>query len=309
MMDAGNAVGHMTRRPAIHALVAALLLVASLSAGALDIEGTFQLGNMGFTPTRASTDATYAGADYFADGNLSLRQDLPGGIRIEAAAQRDVITGNAVWAILQYKTDYFRVALGPYIGLAGSVPNILKPGISALLGAQLPGIAFLTLRTDIAQGGQAADTYAAQNSAISLGFYVRDSAICSFGVSYDQLSSVPSGTEQVDSLTAYTFDVEVFEKNVAYRLDFNFAYEVLLRQYLDGAANPEHGLDSVVAGVGVDVLITPSVVLLLGFRTSVWTLGTGVLSSLSDIGFAPFLFQASAGLRVTLGDAPDSAGL
>ena len=201
------------------------------------------------------------------------------------------------------------MALGPYLGLAGAVPNILKPGISALLGAQLPGIAFLTLRTDIAQGGQAADAFAAQNSDIILGFYVRDSAICSFGVSYDQLSSVPSGTQQVDSLTAYTFDVEVFEKNVPYRLDFNFAYQVLLRQYLDGAANPEHGLDSVVAGVGVDVLVTPSVVLLLGFRASVWTLGTGALSGLSDIGFAPFLFQASAGFRVTLGDAADLPGL
>lgn len=300
--------GIMMRRLAIHLLVAALLFAASRSAGGLDIESSFQLGNMGFATTRASNDATYTGADFFADGNVSLRQDLSGGVRIEAAVQRDLITGNAVWAILQYRTEYFRVALGPCIGLAGSVPNILKPGISALLGVQLPGIAFLTLRTYNAQGGQAADMYAAQNSAISLGFYVRDSAICSFGVSYDQLSSVPNGTELVDSLTAYTFDVEVFEKNVPYRLDFNFAYQLLLRQYLDGASNPSHGLNSVVAGVGVDLLISPSTALLLGFRTSVWTLGTGVLSGISDIGFAPFLFQASAGFRVTLGDTADSTG-
>jgi hypothetical protein len=300
----------MTRRLAVPTIVAALLCSTALSAGGLDIEGSFQLGNIGFTPARASTDATYAGADYFAGANLSLRQDMGSGIRIEAAAERDLITGDSFSAMLQYKAEYFRIGLGPYLGLVNSTPNFLRPGLSTLLGVEYPGVVFLTLRTDNSQGTQAttADVSSAQNNEIRLGFYVRDSAICSLGFSYAQFASIQGGTQQVDSLTAYTFDVKVFEKNVPYRLDFNFAYQVLLRQYLDGITNPSHGLNSVMAGLGVDVVISPSFALLFGFRTSVWSFGTGVLSGLSDIGFSPFLFQASTGFRVTLGNTADSAG-
>lgn len=307
MITTTDAAGHMTRRIAFPLIVAALFCWAAFTAGGLDIEGNFQLANIGFTPARASTDAAYAGTDFFAGGNLSLHQDMPGGIRIEAALQRDLITGNTVGALLQYRTDYFRVGLGPYLGLVDTTPNFLRPGVSALLGVEYPGVAFVTLRTDNAQGGQATGSSFAQNNEVRLGFYVRDSAICSFIVSYGQSASTQGGTEQVDSLTSYMFDVKVFEKNVPFRLDFNFAYQALLRQYLDGVTNPSHGLNSVMAGLGIDLVITPSFALLLGFRTSVWTVGNGVLSAVSDIGFSPFLFQASAGFRVTFGDSADSA--
>jgi hypothetical protein len=300
----------MRSRLVLPTIVTALFCSAAFSAGGLDIEGSFQLGNVGFTPARASTDATYAGADYFAEANLSLHQNMGGGIRLDAALERDLITGDSISAMLQYKAEYFRIGLGPYLGLVNTTPNFLRPGISTLLGVEFPGVVFLTLRTDNSQGGQAttADNSSAQNNEIRLGFYVRDSAICSFGFSNEQLASTRGGTEQVDSLTAYSFDVKVFEKNVPYRLDFNFAYRVLLRQYLDGVTNPSHGLNSVVAGLGVDVVATPSFTLLFGLRTSIWSFGTGVLSGVSDIGFSPFLFQASAGFRVTLGNAADSAG-
>lgn len=297
----------MTRTFALSIIIAALLCCATTTAFGLEIEGSFLLGNLGFTPTRAGTDTTYAAADYFWGGHLSYRQDLSSNIQVEAALKRDLIVGNSISALLQYRSDYFRVALGPYLGLLNSSSNVLKSGISTLLGAELPGIAFLTLRTDSSLGGQASTSgdYFAQSNELLLGFYIQNSAICSFGLLYEQFASMQGSTEQVDSLTAYSFDVKVFEKNVPYRLDFNFAYQSLLRQYLGG---PSVGLDSVIAGAGIDLLISPSFALILGFRTSVYTFGSGNLSSLVDIGFSPFLFQASAGFRVTLADAAPSAG-
>jgi hypothetical protein len=291
----------MKRILAFSLMVMALICGAASSASGTDIEGSFQLGNLGFTPTRASTDATFTGADAFWAGSLSFRRDISSSIQVEAALRRDLIVGNSISAVLQYKSDYFRVAMGPYLGLLNSASNILKSGITTLLGAEIPGVAFITLRTDSSLGGQASTNgdYFAQSNGITLGFYIRDSAICSFGLSYQQMASTPGDTELVDSLMVYSFDVRVFEKNVPYRLDFNAAYQVLSRQYV-GISSV--GLGSVILGTGIDLIFTPSFALILGFRTSVWTLGTGALSSLSGVGFAPFLFEGSAGFRVTLSD-------
>jgi hypothetical protein len=103
----------MTRTFALSIIIAALSCGAATSAGALEIEGSFQLGNLGFAPGRTNTDTTYTGADYFWGGDLSIRQDLSSGIQIEAALKRDFIVGNSISALLLYKSDYFRVALGP----------------------------------------------------------------------------------------------------------------------------------------------------------------------------------------------------
>jgi hypothetical protein len=300
----------MTKTLALCFMIAALLCGAASSAGGLEIEGNFQLGNLGFTSTRASTDSAFAGTDYFWGGSLSVRQDVSSAIQVNAALTRDLIVGNSISALLQYKSDYFRVGMGPYLGLVNSSGSTLKSGISTLLGAEIPGIAFLTLRTDSALGGQASTTgdYFAQSNELLLGFSIRDSAICTLGLRYEQFSSTPDAVEVIDSLTVYSFDVKVFEKNVPYRLDFNFAYQALLRQYLDNITNPSHGLDSVIAGIGVDLIISPYFAFTLGFRASVWTFGVGVLSGLSDIGFAPFLFQGSAGFRVSLPDPEAPAG-
>src|SRR5512147_2913356 len=130
----------MARKPVLSIMCAALFCSAALSVHALDIEGSVQLGNVGFAAARAATDGTYTGADYFAGGYLSLHHDMPGGIRIEAALQRDLITGNTFGALLQYRSEYFRVGLGPSIGIVESSPNILRPGIAALLGVEYPGV-------------------------------------------------------------------------------------------------------------------------------------------------------------------------
>lgn len=293
---------------ALSIIITALLCGAASSAGGLEIETSFQLANLGFSPARSSTNDTFKGSDYFWGGSLFLSQSFSNSIQVDAALNRDLIVGNSLSALFQYKTDYFRVGMGPYLGLLNSSSTILKSGISTLLRAEFPGVAFVSLRTDGSLGRLASTgDNSAQRSEIILGFYIRDSAICSLGLSYKELDHFKGSIFVIDSLTAYSFDVKVFEKNVPYRLDFNFAYESLLRQYND-PVGPSHGLNSVIAGAGIDLLITPAFALTLGLRTSVWTFGTDFLSDFSDLGFSPFLFQGSAGFRIILpdSDAPAS---
>ncbi len=299
----------------VHSIIITALFCGSAPfAGGLEIDGNLFFGNIGFAPTRASTDATFAGSDYFWGGSLSLREDLSSNARIEAALIRDLITGNSISAMFQYRTGWFRVGIGPSIGLLNfpsavlQPGSVLKPGISTLIGIEVPGAIIASLRTDISLGGLANTTgdYSAQSNQLLFGFYAGDFAICTLGMLYEQFDSVTSTSVLTDSLTAYSFDVSVFEKNVPYRLDFNFAYQTLQRQYqLVGVS---HGLSSVIVGAGIDLIFTPAFTFTLAFRTSVWTFGAGVLSGLSDVGFAPFLFQGSAGFRITLPSEAAPAG-
>jgi hypothetical protein len=294
----------MKKTPIFPVVLAVLLCSAVSSAGGLEIDGTFQLGNIGFTADRKSTEDTFAGSDYFWGGSLFLSQNLSGSMQIDAALNRDLIMGNSLSALFQYKTDYFRLGMGPYLGLLNPSSTILKSGLSTLLRAELPGVAFVSWRLDSSLGGQSSrkGDYFAQSNEILLGFYVRDSAICAFGLTYKQLDSNPDATPLEDSQTVYSFDVKVFEKNIPYRLDFNIAYQVLQKQYLDGAAEPLHGLDSLIVGAGIDIILTGEFALTFGLRTSVYTIGADVLSGVKDIGFAPFLFQGSVGFRISLPD-------
>ncbi len=295
----------MKNRCALCAVFAALLCCVPASlAGALEIDGSFQLGNLGFSADRASTDSTLPGAAYLWAGTLSVSANVANNIQILAELQRDLVAGNTVSALFQYTTDYFRVGMGPYLGLFNSPATVLKSGISTLVGLAVPGKAFVTLRTDSSLGGQAgvsAGGYYAESDDLRFGFYAADAAICTIGLVYKQLS-LP---QTVDSLTAYSFDVKVFQKNIPFRLDFNLAYETLARQYLDGASNPTHGLASFIVGAGIDLVLSDTFFLSLGFQSSVVTLGSGVLAGQSAFGFAPLLFQASAGFGITL---PDSSG-
>ncbi len=300
----------MTRKPVPLFIIAVFCCGAVTSAFGLEIEGNFQLANLGFTQSRDEADARYSGSDYFWGGALSLRKDISNNIQFEAALARDLIMGNSLSALVQYKSDYVRAGMGPYLGLFNSPSINLKSGISTLLGLELPGVVFISLRTNSSLGGQSSDTrdYFAQSNTVLLGFYMGDFGIATLGLTYEQLNSSQKDIPLTDSLTVYSLDMKFFEKNVPYRLDFSFSYQALLRQYDDGGANPEHGLDSLIFGAGLDMLFTPEFALTLAVRASIYAFGTGVLSGMSDLGIAPFLFQASAGFRVTLPDDSAPAG-
>jgi hypothetical protein len=292
----------MRRTSALSLVFAVLLCGTAPVAGALEIDGSFQIGNLGFAPTRASSDATLPGADWLWGGFLSVAEDLASNVQLEAALQRDQISGNTVSALFQYRTEFFHVGMGPFLGLLNSSTVILKSGISTDVGLEIPGKAFVSLRTDSSLGGQPSTEgdYAIEDDILQLGFYAGENAICTLGLNYQQLSSTGAAGQIVDSLTSYSLDVKVFEKNVPFRLDFMAAYQLLLKQYVGG---PTHGLGSLIAGAGVDFLVSSNLALTLRFRTSVWSIGSGVLAGQSDVGFTPLLFQASAGFELTLPSA------
>jgi hypothetical protein len=295
--------GENMARARLHPYLLILMLTVPVAAaGCLEIGGEFQLGNMGFTSSRSSSDTSFKGGDYFWGGSLYITQGVMDNFQVEGGVFRDLILGNVVYSLLQYRTDYFSLGIGPFLGLFNSSSVFMKSGISTLVRLELPGVAYVSLRTDGTLGNAVSTEgdYSEQRSDIALGFYVPN-AICTLSLSSLEFVSMQGTAQVVDSLTEYSLKVVVFEKNVPFRLDFDFAYQVLLKKYIDGAANPTHGLTSFILGVGLDLLFSKEFSFLLDMETSVYTVGTSQLSAFSDVGFAPFLFRASSGFRLILG--------
>jgi hypothetical protein len=297
----------MTRLFLLLPVLTALLCGAVPRASGLEVDASFSLDNIGFTPTRAVTDKSLPGAAFFWGGSLSVQENLSDSIQIDAALASDQLAGNSISALFQYKTANFRVGMGPFLGLFNSSSSVLKSGISTLVGLELPGRAFVTLRTDDSLGGQSSidGGYSVEVDDLAVGFYAGVGALCTLGLTYTQLDRTAGAVQVVDSLTNYSLEVKTFEKNVPFRLDFTVAYQVLLRQ--DGAGNPSPGLGSLIAGAGIDLLLSSNLALTLDFRGSVWSGGSGSLAGQSDVGFAPLLFRATAGFALTLPDTAAAA--
>ena len=291
----------------VAAFLAAMIFQPAPPAGCLDINGTFGLGNIGFAVDRAAADTTYTGTPLFWDGSITLSQNISDTFYIEGGFIRDPILRNYASTLLQYRTDYVTVGMGALLGMFNSWTPLVKSGVSIYFRLEVPGAIFLSFRSDNSLRGSLFDTgdYTQSNSALSLGFSVLN-AICTLGLDYKEFAVNSSGVIVIDSLTDYSLLVEMFKKNIPFRLSLSFSYQYLLKNYTDGLTNPAAGLNSLIAGLRMDFIFSRSFSLFLDSENALYSWGAGQLTGVSILPFAPYLFRAHAGFTISLG-APAGA--
>lgn len=295
-----------------HGFFVAMILF-SLCTGhlhALEIDGVFHLGNLGFAQTRASTDASFTGADFFWGGALSVVQDISESFLVEVGTYRDLILGNTLTSSFKYRTDYFTLGIGTYLGFFNSTSYALKSGVSTDVQLELPGIVIMSVHTENSLGSTLRDLgdYIQTRNAITLGFYVFN-AICTLSMDSKEFSLNAGALQTVDGLTDYSFRIQVYEKNVPLRFNFAFSYQILSKEFIDGATNPVHTLNSLVLGTGLDLIFSGTFDIFVDFSASVYTWGSGQLAGFSVMGFQPFLFQGSTGFRLSFPASKDPSAI
>ncbi len=281
----------------VFSITAALLLLSALSAGSLEIGGVFQLANLGFQPNRAESDTSFSGTDFLYGGSLYMRTAIPEHFQVEAGYRRDLILRNVVYSLLEYRVDYFSLGVGMFVGFFNSGGSALNSGIITSVSLELPGVVFVSLRSDNSLTGSLGEDgdFSQRLIDLAVGFYVKN-AICSLILSSKQYSEMQGGFEIIDHLIRYSFKADIFQKNVPFRLVLTFAYQTLDKKYT--ATPTDHGLNSLLLGTELAFSLGPRLELFLGVDSSLFTLGTGQLSAISDAGFAPYLFQAYTGFRL-----------
>jgi hypothetical protein len=286
------------KKALIFSIAALLFLLSSFSAGSLEIGGIFKLGNLGFQSDRDINDTSFGGVDFLYGGSAYMRLDVANRFQVEAGFERDLILRNVLYTLLQYRMDYFSLGVGMFMGLFNSVGSTLNSGISTSVSLELPGVAFVSLRSDNSLADRLSESgdFSQQRIDLSVGFYAKN-AICSLNLSTKEYAELGS-FEVIDRLTRYSFKADIYQKNIPFRLVVSFAYQLLGKKYLDGVTNPNHGLNSLLLGTELDLVLGSRLLLMFGIESNLFSFGTGELADNTILGFEPFLFQAYAGFRL-----------
>ncbi len=292
----------MEKRPSsVLAALIALLMIPAASLGALEVGTSFQLGNIGFTPDRASTDLSYSGLNLFWGGSLYLSHDISDSFSIETGFSRDPILRNDAYALLHYTTDYLTLGVGAFLGLFNTDAPLLKSGLTITARLGIPGVLFVSARTDTSLGGQVqlAGDYVVEATELSIGFYVKN-AIFSVDITSRDFTLSLGAAQVVDDLTRYGINVTIFRKNAPMRILLSTSYQTVSKEFMDGVTNPAAVLNSVILGAGLDVQLFMRFSLYADFRTAVYSWGTGLLVTTPGLGYETFLWEGSAGFRINL---------
>jgi hypothetical protein len=291
----------MQNRGAIRtvAIIVALVAVGASGCFALDLGTQAWLSNLGFATDRAATDTTFPGTKYFWGLSLYGTQSITDTIDFETGFYSDAVLRNISYTLFSYNQKVLSVGVGPFFGFFNDTKTLLKSGISTAIKLELPGLLFVSFRSDSSIGGELvqAGDYLQQRNNISFGFYVPN-AICTLSLNDRSFEQKTAADTIIDSLTEYSFTTNIFQKNVPYRLIVSLAFQALSRSYVIAATTST--LNSVVIGTEVDASLSKSTLLQVGFDGSVYSFGLGNL-----VGSDPsFLFHAFAGVKVSVDSVP-----
>ncbi len=289
----------------IFASILFFLLAAALRSFTLEVGATFRLENLSFARDRPPTDTTYSGTDLYWGGAVYGSHPLSDSFSLEAGVTSDTILRYTTYALFTFQDQILTVSAGPFFGLLNTGATPVKPGISSSLRLMLPGILYAQVRADTSLGGNlsAAGDYLQEQTAISAGFYVPN-AICSLCYLRKRFTEKTAAGAVVDSLTDWSFQTDIFQKNVPYRIQLTFSWQTLSRQF-DGSA-ARHTLNSLVLGSRVDWSVGEYLTLLADLQSSVYTFGMDDLLGVSNPGPGGYMFRLFTGARLDFAHLPSS---
>jgi hypothetical protein len=289
------------QKTTVRTAAVALLFILCAGAGfSMDLSVNGWVGNLGFRTDRAAADATFPGTDYFWGVSVEGSQPISDSVSFATGFTMDPILRNTIYTMFNYTEKILTVGVGPFFGLLNSDSTLMKSGISTAIKLELPGIAFVSFRSDSSIGGGLLLTgdYQQTLSDIALGFYVPN-AICTLSIRSRSFEQKAADALVIDNLTEYTFSTDIFKKNVPYRLIVSFAYQSLSRSYV-GATTSASTLNSLIIGTEIHVSIGDSWQVQAGIEGNVYSFGQGNL-----VGSDPlFLFRTFMGVRTNVDSIP-----
>jgi hypothetical protein len=284
------------------ALLVLLLLLPAGQAAGVELNALFDLGNLGFDRERSATDDGYTGREWYWQGSVEVNHGFSERTAIKAGLYRDTVLRNVAYALLYYNLDFLSMGIGTIQGLNNTDSTILKPGIASSVQLSFPGVMFARLLSDYSLGGllegETGD-YQQSRNELALGFYARN-AICSLTLQSKKFAEHQTDTlDVVDSLLRYAFTADIYKKNFPFRLLFSFAYQSLQKKFLDETAGSTvHTLNSLMAGLELDVDVTRYLTFMLGLDSAVLSFGDDYLAGLSNPAPGGYLFRGQTGFTL-----------
>lgn len=255
-------------------ITAILVLIISASGlAAAELKANFDIGNIDFSPTPLSSNS-FPGTTFPFGFDISYSYDADEAMSLQFGLNRDAVLRNRAYTLFSYDGGLFRIGVGPYFGLFNTAGSVLKSGISTSIHLEAPGIVFIDFRSDstISARLAAAGDYMQENSDVSVGFFVYN-ALCSLRLHTQSFVEVTTAYGTVtDSLTEYTFESNIFKKNVPYTILLKLGYQTRQKTW-DDTNNKSQQLNSIILGTKFNLDVTPDFTLIVGLDSNLYSFG------------------------------------
>jgi hypothetical protein len=290
----------MVDRMKARVCVIVLLIAAFFRAYPLELGAEFRIGNLAFAADRVSTDTAFPGLAYPWSLSLNAAQPLSETFRFVGGFTMDPVLRNVTYAYFTYSEKYVTIDVGPFFGTFNTLTAIFEPGISTGVKLEFPGALFISFRSDSTMATQLlqAGDYMQERSDLQFGFYVMN-AICSFGFENRKFTlQQNAATILEDELTQYSFNVDVFQKNVPYRIAVGITYQSLSKSWTTTSATTQAIINSLIIGAGLDVAFGNAVTITADIESNLYSFGQGQL--LGGTAGNTYLFLLTTGVKVNI---------
>lgn len=278
-------------------VVAVLTVFVSTSVSSLEFGAEFRFGNFGFSENRESADLTYEAEDIAWGLAFHVGEKIQDNLRIDVDFRNDPVLRKISYTTISYLESIISLGVGPFFGFLNSeFDPILKPGILAEIKFDFPGLLFAGVRTESTINTRLVTEfdYIQERTIVDLGFYVYN-AICTLSMDQKKFTQLVAGGEVVDSLLAFSFDTEIYQKNTPYKVNIGVSYEMLSKYF--STPDVTHSLGAIIMTTGIEFNITEAVFFSFDVDASIYSFGYDELLALSS---APFLINGRCGIKVNI---------
>jgi len=289
--------------------------VFAVPASALDIGIFAGAGNFSFDPelTQPLGDETVP-KPFEPKMNPVIRAVVSGEagfISYEGGFTRSPVLRNRLFANIGIDLSFFKMNVGPFIGLFNTKKEIFNPGFSAGMSIMFPGIVFIDVNASSSLGNALGTTgsYTQKTGELSAGFWVPN-VICSLNLqSYSFTIKEKPNLTIDDSLVKYFFRADVFAKNVPFTIKVDIGYGLLSRSYYTQSITgtlPDLELSSdvisdefkfIYLGLEAFYRINPMFKIFLSGEMPVYSWSAPKMKNPAK---GTFIFQSMAGVVITL---------
>ncbi|MDR1308048.1 MAG: hypothetical protein LBK74_10810 [Treponema sp.] len=278
-------------------LTGVLLFSGGLLFG-LDLSAVMGGGNLSFNPREDEPlgSGEFTGHPY-PFGRIVLTDRVSETLGYSVSLERDPVLRNTLNGELRVTAGLFSFSLGPLFGLFDTRENPLKPGVSAGIGVDLPGIIFASLRGGAVFGSlHEKGDYTLETGSIALGFWLPNliNTLSFTAKQFTLFQAEDLLTE--DELLRFCYRVEIYSKNVPYTVSIDMGYQTLIRSYDGPLVREKDTYHALFLGFETALTIRPLFTLLFGAEIPVYSWGKAPLTR----GDHAWFVRGFAGFRWTI---------
>ena len=281
-----------------------LFIAVFLTAGlhALDITVIGGVGNMSFDT--ASENPLGSGefkGNFYPLVRLTVSDQISDSIGCSATLERDPVLRNTLSCDMIIESGFLKLSVGPLFGLFSTWQTPVKPGISAGICFEFPGIIFIDLKGGASFGTiREKGDYTMELSRIALGFWLPNLVNTISITNHRFTMAKTSSLTTEDELFRVCNRIDIYAKNIPYTISIDMGYQSLKRSY-DGTANGEDLIRAVFLGFETAITIKPSFIFHLGAEVPVYIWGKEPLTRADK----HWCFQAFTGFTIVINKDPN----